>query len=151
LDFKLGGLVKVVFHNAFSPFRQTEGQRGCNEILKGPFFFLFVYLYLPLPPSLSEKTSVRRLKKQQHAGQNEERKIWKQIILFLLPPLYSITVCVCHLIFFLMHSLQLSPSKCDYLPSQTHITLGSMWKREAYGESKGRENRMYIAVDESNW
>lgn len=67
--------------------------------------------------------------------------------------LFSLSLCLCMLsIFFsLMHSLQLFPSKCDYLPFQTHITLTSMWKREAWGESKGRENRIYIAVDGSNW
>jgi len=42
----------VVFHNAFSPFRQTEGQRGCNEILKRPFFSF--RLSLSPPSSISQ-------------------------------------------------------------------------------------------------
>lgn len=150
-EFQTGRISEGGFHNVLSLFRQTAGQWGCNEILKGPFTFC-LSLCLPLPPSLSVHSYLSSKSANKHTALNAERKIWKQMTLFHLLSIFSLSVCVCLLsfsLFFLMHSLQL-----NFSPRQNAIICPSkrtsMWKREAWGERKGRENRMYIAVDGSN-
>lgn len=74
-EFQTGRISEGGFHNAFSPFRQTAGHRGCNEILKGPIIFCLSLSLSPLHPSLSEKTatSVRRAQ-NKYVVHNGERK-----------------------------------------------------------------------------
>lgn len=83
-EFQTGRISEGGFHNVLSLFRQTAGQQGSNEILKGPFSFSF-FILSPLPPSLSVKTATSVERVQTNIWPTmEKEKIWMQIMLYLL-------------------------------------------------------------------
>lgn len=114
-EFQTGRISEGGFHNALSPLRQTAGQQGCNEILKGPFPSLSVCLSFCLSPFISRRKDFRMesLNKQIKAY-STEKKI----------KAYSFPLCMGFIDFI----AYFSHSEWDYLPFQTwhhfHLRMG---------------------------